>query len=111
MDLVGREAKHRRHAAFRHGQHSLVDPWIAQALEEVKAGDPGRALFLGRELHWMDRPEWHATSAELLIRAYSALGRRTHAEIIRAHLEKFGERTLRRQPGRLIAPRSPVSNG
>ncbi len=106
MDLTGRDAKLRRLAAFRHEQRTVVEPWIAQALEELKAGDPGRALFLGRELHWLDRPLWHATSAELLIRAYGALGRRALAELVRRHY-------LQRDPGaevyELPPPRPVVS--
>src|ERR1700730_12692615 len=39
------------------------------------------------------------------------LGSTVIAEIVRMHSEKFGERTLRGQPGRLATPRLLIGNG
>lgn len=51
---------------------------------QAKMGLPGRALFLGRELHGVQAAPYREACAELLIRAYHALGRRPHADLVRA---------------------------
>ena len=62
----------------------IVDDWIAAARAAI-ATEPGRALLLGRELHWFDGDPYRAVSGELLVTAYRALGRDALAEIARLH--------------------------
>lgn len=85
-DLVGYAAHEARYKAYR-GDIPLVRTWIAEAERELEAGEPLRALFLARELHWCDGDELRAEAAELGIRAYRALGRDALAEILRVHVE------------------------
>lgn len=83
LDLVGDAA-----AAIRQKQYEreddAVNENIERALAELRDGAPGRALFIGRELHAMQIPKWRFACTELLIRAYAALGRQPLGDIVRA---------------------------
>ena len=82
--LRGQRAHEQRMKAYR-AKDPAVKQWIAEAFTELEAGAPGRALFLGRELHWLDKDEWRAECTDLLVRAYEALGRHALADIVRLH--------------------------
>lgn len=58
-----------------------LSPLTTAALAACAAGDPTPALILGRDLHWLGRPE----AAPLLVAAYTALGRPALAGIAAAH--------------------------
>ena len=75
-----------RSAAYRENG-PVVREQIANALAELDAGNAARALYLGRELHWLDADEYRAESTELLIRGYKAIGHLAFAEIVRVHHE------------------------
>jgi F0F1-type ATP synthase membrane subunit b/b' len=60
--------------------------WLAEAREELAKGKPAFAYTIGRELHWLDSDLYRKESAELLVAAYEAMGRRALAEITRAHV-------------------------
>jgi len=62
-----------------------VEEWLEQANLDLRDGSPGRALLLGRELHWSAAPQWRKTACELLIRSYVALGRRPFADLVQQH--------------------------
>jgi hypothetical protein len=66
---------------------AAVARWIAEAEAGLADGQPGFALVLGRDLHWlsMRRPEREAAAAALLVAAYEALGRPALAAIARVH--------------------------
>ena len=83
-DLIGHDARERRLTAYR-ARAPEIRAWIAQAFAELAQGSPGRALFLGSELHWFDGDEWRQECTELLVRAYTALGRAALADIVRVH--------------------------
>lgn len=78
---VGHE---RRYEAYRAGDPEVL-AWIERARQELAAGSPLRALFLGRELHWMDADPWRQACTELLVGAYEALGRDPLARITEVH--------------------------
>jgi hypothetical protein len=87
-DLKGWNHKYERYSAY-HARASepgrtAIQTSIDQALQDLRDGAPGRALLLGQELHWLDAPEYRAPCSELLVRAYSALGRRALADLLRA---------------------------
>lgn len=83
-DLVGLAIQRKRAAAYR-AKDASVRASIERAVSELDAGQPGRALFVGRELHFVDADEWRAECTDLLVRAYEALGRRALADVVRAH--------------------------
>jgi hypothetical protein len=83
-DLDGYAAQELRYKTFRE-RTTEAAPWIDRARRELAEGQPFRALFLGRELHYVDPDELRATAAELLIGAYRALGRDALAGVTRAH--------------------------
>lgn len=83
-DDFAEEASYTRKNAYRE-KAPVVDEWIAKARAELARGEPGRALVLGRELHWADVAEWHQACTELLVGAYEALDRASFAEIARVH--------------------------
>lgn len=83
-DLTGYEANRARYEAYR-ASAPIVDTWIARARTELAQGSPGRALFLGRELHWADEDAHRAACTELLVGAYEALGRGALARIVEVH--------------------------
>jgi hypothetical protein len=60
--------------------------WISRALEDLARGEPMRALFLARELHWSDHDDLRDEAADLGIRAYEAIGRHPLAEVLRVHV-------------------------
>ncbi|MFM2248522.1 MAG: hypothetical protein RL071_4597, partial [Pseudomonadota bacterium] len=66
------------HAAL---QAEDLSPLTTAALAACAEGDPTPALLLGRDLHWLGRPE----AAALLVAAYTALGRPALAGIAAAH--------------------------
>ena len=83
-----------------------LGPRAAAALAACAAGDPAPALVLGRDLHWLGRPE----AAPLLVAAYTALGRPALAGIAAAHhaqreLPNVGVLRLRRGDGAQTRPR------
>ena len=67
-----------RRAALQDGNLSTL---IEAAMRDCEAGLPLPALVLGRDLHWLGRPE----AGPLLIAAYTALGRGALAGIAAAH--------------------------
>lgn len=83
-DLEGYPAQQARHAAYREAPERALE-WLAQARRELAAGQPLRALFLGRELHWSDPDALREAGRDLLIAAYEATGRHAHAETLRVH--------------------------
>lgn len=83
-DLAGYAAQQLRYETFR-ARPAEAAPWIERARRELAEGSPMRALFLGRELHYVDPDELRETAAELLIGAYRALGRDALAGVVRAH--------------------------
>ena len=60
--------------------------WISQAHAELARGEPMRALFLARELHWSDHDGLRDEAAELGIKAYEAVDRHLLAEVLRVHV-------------------------
>jgi len=60
--------------------------WISQALAELARGEPMRALFLARELHWSDHDGLRDEAADLGIKAYEAIDRPLLAEVLRVHI-------------------------
>lgn len=84
IDLVGREAQDRRYRCFREAPEEAAG-WIDRARAELAAGEPLRALFLGRELHYVDSDALREAGSELLIAAYRMLGREALAEVARVH--------------------------
>jgi hypothetical protein len=64
----------------------ILREWLAEAREELAKGKPAFAYTIGRELHWLDSDLYRKESAELLVAAYEAMGRRALAEITRAHV-------------------------
>lgn len=90
-DLLVLPAQSARATAHR-GDPEAVRAMIARAREELERGAPGRALFLGRELHFFDRDEHREACTWLLVDAYRALGRDALAEVVRAH---HGARDMR----------------
>lgn len=72
-----------RHELYRAGAPAVAE-WIAEARATL-AAEPGRALAIGRELHWLDADAFRAAGSELLVDAYRALGRDALAEIARVH--------------------------
>lgn len=84
VDLVGYAAQERRYRCFREAP-AEASAWIDQARAELAAGAPLRALFLGRELHYVDTDPLREATSELLIAAYRALGRDALAEVVRVH--------------------------
>lgn len=83
-DLEAYDAQQLRYKTFRE-RPAEAAPWIEQARQELAAGQPMRALFLGRELHYIDLDELRGVATELLIGAYRALGRDALAGVTRAH--------------------------
>ncbi len=83
-DLDGRIAQELRYKTFRE-QPAEAAPWIERARRELAAGQPFRALFLGRELHYVDTDELREVATELMIGAYRALGRDALAGVVRVH--------------------------
>ena len=73
-----------RYKTFRE-RPAEAAPWIDRARAELAAGQPFRALFLGRELHYVDTDELREVATELLIGAYRALGRDALAAVARVH--------------------------
>ncbi len=61
--------------------------WISRALDDLAKGEPMRALFLARELHWSDHDGLRDEAADLGIRAYEAIGRHPLAEVLRVHVK------------------------
>ncbi len=82
QDLI--DGHQERYEAYRAGDPRVLES-IARAREELAEGSPLRALFLGRELHWMDADPWRAECTELLVSAYEALGRGPLARIVEVH--------------------------
>jgi hypothetical protein len=62
----------------------VIEEWIARARATL-ATEPGFALMIGRDLHWLDADDYRAASTELLVGAYRVLGRTALAEIARVH--------------------------
>lgn len=84
-DLVGVREHGDRQRAYA-SSSPIVMEWIDRAHKDLADGSPGRALFLGRELHMSaSASAFRAQATELLIRAYGMLGRGPLLEIIRAH--------------------------
>lgn len=83
-DWTSHAAADERAAAYR-GKDPNVLEWITLAKRELAGGEPGRALLLGRELHWLDADEHRAACTELLVGAYRALGRDALAGVVEAH--------------------------
>lgn len=82
QDLVGTREHGERHEAYAVSA-PVVAEWIARAELELSEGAPGRALFLGRELHMAGVLAFRAKVTELLIRAYAMLGRTALLETVR----------------------------
>jgi hypothetical protein len=74
-----------RATCFAYGGVPAARDWIAQAEQELAAGQPAYALAVGGELHWTDRDEYRQQSRDLLIGAYRALNRPALAEIVEVH--------------------------
>ncbi|HVI01750.1 MAG TPA: hypothetical protein VM869_23700 [Enhygromyxa sp.] len=87
LDIEGRIEAYREDPEVTRG-------WMAEAREALAAGDPAMALALGRELHWFDHDRYREQAGALLLAAYEALGRTTHAGILRAHLAHRDEPTV-----------------
>lgn len=83
-DWTSQAAERERYDAYR-ADDPRVLTWIQQAKDELARGEPGRALLLGRELHWMDQDQHRAACNELLAGAYRALGRDALAGVTEAH--------------------------
>lgn len=98
-DLVGVREHGDRQRAYA-SNAPVVGEWINNALKDLADGSPGRALFLGREMHMSPSASaFRAQASELLIRAYGMLGRGPLLEIIRAHhLELFPDVDLYEPP-------------
>lgn len=80
-DLPDRDA---RWEAYK-SNSAVVGDWIARARSELAAGKPALALYLGRELHWVQPPSWRAEETELLVEGLRGFGRDALAEIARVH--------------------------
>jgi hypothetical protein len=76
--------EYRRHELYR-ANDPVIEQWIARARDELAAGRPGLALYLGRDLHWQDSDDWREVCTELLVGGFRALGRDAIAEIVRVH--------------------------
>lgn len=83
-DLVGNAAQEARLKVYRE-EPARALRWIEQAHRELAAGQPLRALFLGRELHWFDSDPLREATTALMIAAYEATGRHPLAEIVKVH--------------------------
>jgi len=83
VDLMGELAQQGRAEAYA-ARAPVVEEWIDRARNELREGIPGRALFLGRELHAVHAAPHRFACTELLTRAYHALGRRALADTVRA---------------------------
>jgi len=83
-DLVGVREHGERLRAYASGSPNVLE-WIDRAIRDLADGSPGRALFLGRELHMCGTTVFRAQATELLVRAYVMLGRIPLVEITRAH--------------------------
>lgn len=66
--------------------HATTRRWISQAKAELAQHKPLRALFLARELHWLDSDDHREAAADLGIRAYQEAGRHQLAEVLRVHV-------------------------
>lgn len=62
---------------------------LAQAEKELKTGNAIPMLALGRDLHWLSKgvKRREVLAAELLHKAYAAVGRKTFADIVRLHFK------------------------
>jgi hypothetical protein len=69
------------------GASPMVDDHVRNAKERCAAGDPGHALALGRDLHWItvDDPAREQDARDLLVMAYRAMGQRYLADVAEAH--------------------------
>lgn len=83
-DWTSRHAASDRGEAYRKRDPRVLE-WIETARAELDRGEPGRALLLGQELHWLDADAYRAACTELLTRAYRALGRDALAGVVEAH--------------------------
>ena len=83
-DLADHAAQQLRYETYRE-RPAEAAPWVEQARRELAEGSPLRALFLGRELHYVDPDALRETAAELMIGAYRALGRDALADVVRVH--------------------------
>lgn len=79
-------ANHQRLEVYRKDP-ATTRTWIARALQELAAGEPLRALFLARELHWLDDDALRDEARDLGVRAYEAVGRKQLADVLRVHCE------------------------
>lgn len=61
--------------------------WIAEARAELAAGQPLRALFLARELHWFDGDVLRDEARDLGVDAYRAVDRPQLADVLRVHCQ------------------------
>jgi hypothetical protein len=78
----------------QHLQGPELQPLVEEALQACASGQPSAALVLGRDLHWLGRPE----AGPLLVAAWTALGRPALAGIAavhHAHRELLGVGVLR----------------
>jgi hypothetical protein len=98
-DLEGWHNTYERLTAYQQATKPKIEEWIELAKQDLRDGSPGRALFMGRELHWFAATVYRETACELLIRAYVALGRRPLADITQAHYRKhYPETTVYELP-------------
>lgn len=103
--LFGDPELARRMRAYSEGDPGVAE-WVDVARRELADGSPGRALFLGREMHMSGSSHVRAAATELLIRAYAMLGRSSFIEIVRAqHVAMYPEVELYESP-----PPHPISN-
>ena len=84
VDLLGYAASRARYDAYRANAPEVLEQ-ILSAKAELLQGKPGRALVIGRELHWFDADETRDACTELLTKAYRALGRDALAGVVEAH--------------------------
>jgi hypothetical protein len=86
------------------GPRDRVDALVRQAMQRCAADDPGHALVLGRDLHWIttvdgwadragDPSRWR-DACDLLSAAYQAMGRRFHLSVIEAQ-RRYREQRIR----------------
>lgn len=85
-EFAGYTASEQRMAAYR-TDPALVRTWLAQARADLAAGQPLRALYYARELHWFDHDDFRDEARDLGIAAYTAVDRRQLADVLRVHCE------------------------